>query len=44
MNYVHNNKMGNLDINLGGYFELSFVMVDVCNLYVKLGDYFMYVL
>jgi hypothetical protein len=34
--------VGNLDANLGGYFELSFVMAEVGNLHVKLGGYFMY--
>jgi hypothetical protein len=34
--------VGNLDVNLGGYFELSFVMVEVGDLHVKLGGYFMY--
>ena len=29
--------VGNLFINIGGYFELSFVMAEVCNLYAKLG-------
>lgn len=30
-------KVGNLDTNLGGYFELCFVMAEVGNLYGKLG-------
>jgi hypothetical protein len=34
--------VGNLDANLGGYFELSFVMTAVGNLHAKLGGYFMY--
>jgi len=29
--------VGNLYTNLGGYVELSFVMVEVSNLYAKLG-------
>jgi hypothetical protein len=29
--------MGNLHTNLGGYFELSFVMAEVGNLYAQLG-------
>jgi hypothetical protein len=29
--------VGTLDINLGVYFELSFVMAEVGNLHVKLG-------
>ena len=33
----HNNKMSNLDTNLWGYFELSFVMAQVGNLYAQLG-------
>ena len=40
----HNDKTGNLDTNLGGYFELSFVMAEVGNLYAKLGGYFKYFL
>ena len=35
-------KVDNLDANLGGYFELSFVVEEVINLYAKLGCYFMY--
>jgi hypothetical protein len=35
-------SVGNLYINLGGYFELSSVMAEVGNLDVKLGGYFMY--
>jgi hypothetical protein len=35
-------KVGNLDANLGGYSELSFVMTAVGNLHAKLGGYFMY--
>ena len=35
-------SVGNLYINLGGYFELSFIMAEVGNLDVKLGGYFMY--
>jgi hypothetical protein len=35
-------KVGNLDVKLGGYFELSFVMIEVGNLHAKLGGYFMY--
>ena len=31
-------KVDNLDANLGGYFELSFVMTEVGNLHAKLGD------
>jgi hypothetical protein len=31
--------VGNLYINIGSYFELSFVMVDVVNLDAKLGGY-----
>ena len=31
--------MGNLYTNIGGYFELSFVMAEVGNLHVKLGGY-----
>jgi hypothetical protein len=34
-------KVGYLDANLGGYFELSFVMADVGNLHAKLRGYFM---
>jgi hypothetical protein len=30
-------KVSNLYANLGGYFELSFVMAEVCNLHAKLG-------
>jgi hypothetical protein len=32
----------NLHTNIGGYFELSFVMAEVGNLDAKSGDYFMY--
>jgi hypothetical protein len=35
-------KVGNLDVKLGGYFELSFAMTEVGNLHAKLGGYFMY--
>jgi len=28
-------------MNIGGYFELSFVMVEVGNLHAKSGGYFM---
>jgi hypothetical protein len=35
-------KVGNLNANLGGYFELSFAMAEVGNLHAKLGGYFMY--
>ena len=35
-------KVGNLYTNIGGYFELSFLMAEVCNLGAKLGGYFMY--
>jgi len=34
--------MGNLYKNIGGYFELSFVMAEVGNLYANLGGYFTY--
>jgi hypothetical protein len=34
--------VGNIDINLGGYFYLYFVMTSVGNLDLKLGGYFMY--
>jgi hypothetical protein len=34
--------VGNLDADLRDYFELSFVMAEVVNLYAKLGGYFMY--
>jgi hypothetical protein len=34
--------VGNLDANLGGYFELSFIMAAVGNLHAKLGGYFVY--
>jgi hypothetical protein len=33
----HNDKVGNLDTNLGGYFKLSFIMAEVGNLDEKLG-------
>jgi hypothetical protein len=32
--------VGNLYTNIGGYFELSFVMAEVGNLHAKLGGYF----
>ena len=32
--------MDNLDTNERGYFILSFIMVDVCNLKWNLGGYF----
>ena len=32
----------NLYKNIGGYFELSFVMAEVGNLHAKLKGYFMY--
>jgi hypothetical protein len=32
----------NLYVNIGGYFELSFITAEVGNLHAKLGDYFMY--
>jgi hypothetical protein len=35
-------KVGNLDANLGGYFELSFTTTEVGNFHGKLGGYFMY--
>jgi len=35
-------KVGDLDANLGGYFELSFLMAKVGNFHVKLEGYFMY--
>jgi hypothetical protein len=34
--------VGNLYINIGGYFELYFVMAKVGNLHAKLGGYLMY--
>ena len=34
--------VGYLYTNLGGYFELSFVMAEVGNLDAKLEGYFMY--
>jgi hypothetical protein len=33
----HNDKIGNLDINLGGYFKLFFIRISVGNLYINLG-------
>jgi hypothetical protein len=36
--------VGNLYINLGGYFELFFVMAEMGNLYAQLGGYFKYFL
>jgi hypothetical protein len=33
-------EWGNLDANLGGYFEFSFVMTKVGNLNTNLGVYF----
>ena len=34
-------NVGNLDANLGRYFELFFIMTYVCNLYTyKFRDYF----
>ena len=35
-------NVNNLYINFGGYFELSFVTIEVGNLDAKLGVYFMY--
>jgi hypothetical protein len=35
-------SVGNLYTNLGGYFELSFVVAEVSNLYAQLGGYFKY--
>jgi hypothetical protein len=32
--------VGNLDINLGGYFKLIFIMTSVGNLYINLGGLF----
>jgi hypothetical protein len=32
----------NLNINIGGYFELSFVMAVVGKLHAKFGGYFLY--
>jgi hypothetical protein len=32
--------MHNLAANLGGYFELSLIMIEVRNFYIILGDYF----
>ena len=32
--------MSNLDINLGAYFELSFIMAKVDNLNANLGGYY----
>ena len=36
----HNGKVDNLDTNLGGYFELLFIMTSVSNLYTNLWCYF----
>ena len=36
----HNDKTGNLDTNLGGYFELFFIMISAGNLYTNLKGYF----
>ena len=36
----HNDKSVYLDVNLSNYFELSFIMGDVANLYRNLGGYF----
>jgi len=36
----HNGKVGNLDTNLGGYFDLFFIMTSVGNLYTNSGGYF----
>jgi hypothetical protein len=36
----HNDKIGNLYTNLGGYFELFFIMIRVGNLYINLEGYF----
>jgi hypothetical protein len=36
----HNDKVGNLDTNLGGCFKLFFIMISVGNLYTNLGGYF----
>ena len=33
-------SVGNLYTNLGGYFEVSFIIEHVGNLYAKLGCYF----
>jgi hypothetical protein len=37
-------KVGNLDANLGGYFELFFIPVDVGNLYINMGVILNYLL
>ena len=34
-------NVNNIHMNIGGYFELSFVMVEVGNLHAKSGGYFM---
>jgi hypothetical protein len=36
----HNDKMGNLDTNLGDYFDLFFIRISVGNLYTNFGGYF----
>jgi hypothetical protein len=36
----HNDKIGNSDTNLEGYFELFFIMTSVDNLYKNLWGYF----
>ena len=33
-------KVGNLDVNIGGYFELFFITTYVDNLHTNIGDYF----
>lgn len=38
----HNGKRGNLCIDLGDYFKLYFIMVEVGILDANLGGYFMY--
>ena len=35
--------MGNIYLNIGGYFELSFVMAEVGNLHAKLGVHMVYI-
>jgi hypothetical protein len=32
--------MAKVDINLGGYYELFFIISYVCNLYINVGGYF----